>query len=98
MGHDSNVKTYAAIERDLHYAGAILVAVQAAIFIMVGHRSMEWTNVIAFIVVLFVWMFIAARWVCLRSGDHVLKCRVMVFLPDYYVRRICNRQSTLTIK
>lgn len=95
--HESNIKTYSTIERDLHYIGAFLLIVQPAIFIILNHKTMEWLNILTFVMVLCLWMFIAAKWICLRTGDHVMKCRVMVFLPDYYVKKICSKHSTLTI-
>lgn len=95
--HDSNVKSYSAIERDLHYIGAMALLVQSAAFIAFGYRLMEWENVLAFTAVLYLWMFGAGSWICLRSGEHVLKCRVVVFLPDHYVKRICDKKTTLKI-
>lgn len=92
----SNINRYAVIERDLHYGGAIFLFAQASIFIALDERSMTWYNVGAFVVILWAWMFFAARWICLRSGERVLRCRIMVFLPDHVVRKICSKQTTLT--
>lgn len=77
------------------YICAALLTFENGLFIYLKEFQLQWVTIIPFVGTLFLWMFISSKWIFMRHGENVVKCKVMIFLTNSYITKLKNKKSLI---